>query len=130
MQIDKITAAKHQLDTAIDLFFLDRDPVSIRTLLSSAWNVLHDLLAKTDLESSRDWITQSFPDHCPNTVGSIFGLLQYPYIRSYSRLFVKKLLIKERWLTNTIKIIDKMGYVGFAFDSNQQEPAAGVYSQA
>lgn len=73
MQVDKTTAAKHQLDTAIDLFFLDRDPVSIRTLLSSAWNVLHDLLAKTDLESSRDWITQSFPDYSQK---EIMGILK------------------------------------------------------
>lgn len=76
MQIDKITAAKHQLDTAIDLFFLDRDPISIRTLLSSAWNVLHDLLAKTDLESSRDWITKSFPDHSQK---EIMGILKHDW---------------------------------------------------
>lgn len=73
MKIDKTTAANHQLTTAIELFFADGDPISIRTLLGSAWNILHDLLSKTNLESSRDWITQSFPQHSPN---QIIGILK------------------------------------------------------
>ena len=71
MQIDKITAAKYQLDTAIDLFFRDRDPVSIRTLLSSAWSVLYNLHCKQGLESSRDWMASCFPDHTPKEIGNI-----------------------------------------------------------
>lgn len=71
MQVDKITAAKHQLDTAIELFFLDRDSISIRTLLSSAWSILYNLHRKRGLESSRDWMVSCFPDYRPGKIREI-----------------------------------------------------------
>ncbi|MFA5373930.1 MAG: hypothetical protein WC354_07115 [Candidatus Omnitrophota bacterium] len=43
IQISKIDAAKRQLDTAINLFFNDADPVSIHTLTSAAYDILVSL---------------------------------------------------------------------------------------
>ena len=40
ISISKIDAAKRQLDTAIDLWFRDGDPVSIHTLVSAAQEIL------------------------------------------------------------------------------------------
>ena len=44
MQLTKADAAIRQLDTAIELFFEKRDPVSVRTLVGAAGRVLSDLV--------------------------------------------------------------------------------------
>jgi argininosuccinate synthase len=41
--VTKIEAARRQLNTAIELWFNDGDPVSIHTLASSAHQIIHDL---------------------------------------------------------------------------------------
>lgn len=43
MDISKLDAAKRQLDTAINLYFKDADPVSIHTLTAAAHQILMDL---------------------------------------------------------------------------------------
>lgn len=44
MQLTKVDAAIRQLDTAIELFFEKRDPVSVRTLVGAAGRILSDLV--------------------------------------------------------------------------------------
>lgn len=44
MQINKMDAAIRQLDTAIELFFEKRDPVSVHTLVAAAGRILSDLV--------------------------------------------------------------------------------------
>lgn len=41
--ISKIEAAQRQLDTAIQLWFYDQDPVSVHTLAAAAYNITHDI---------------------------------------------------------------------------------------
>ena len=41
--ISMLDAARRQLDTAIELWFRDSDPVSIHTLISVAYEILHDV---------------------------------------------------------------------------------------
>jgi hypothetical protein len=41
--ISKVDASKRQLETAIQLYFHDGEPVSIHTLVAAAYNVLRDL---------------------------------------------------------------------------------------
>jgi hypothetical protein len=43
-KISKIDAARRQLETAIYLFFYERDSVSIHTLTAAAYNVIADVL--------------------------------------------------------------------------------------
>jgi hypothetical protein len=43
LTISKINAARTQLDTAIELWFYDCDPVSIHTLAAVAYQITHDI---------------------------------------------------------------------------------------
>lgn len=43
-KITKLEAAKRQLITAVDLFFLDGDPISIHTLTSASGQIVEDIL--------------------------------------------------------------------------------------
>ncbi|MDQ6808323.1 MAG: hypothetical protein M3Z64_02690 [Verrucomicrobiota bacterium] len=43
LQLTKIDCAKRQLETAIRLYFTRGDPVSIHTLASAAYSIVHDL---------------------------------------------------------------------------------------
>jgi hypothetical protein len=43
LRISKIEAARRQLDTAIELWFLDKDEVSVHTLAAAAYQLVHDL---------------------------------------------------------------------------------------
>jgi hypothetical protein len=42
-RISKLAAARRQLETAIELWFLDKDPVSIHTLAAAAYQIVHDI---------------------------------------------------------------------------------------
>jgi len=44
VSVTKIEAARRQLGTAIDLWFDERDPISIHTLIAAAYQVICDLL--------------------------------------------------------------------------------------
>jgi hypothetical protein len=41
--IKKIDAAQRQLDTAIELWFREQDPISVHTLACSAYQIIHDI---------------------------------------------------------------------------------------
>lgn len=43
IEVTKIEAAQRQLHTAISLWFKDGDPVSIHTLVTSAYQIIHDV---------------------------------------------------------------------------------------
>ena len=43
VQISKIESARRQLDCAIELWFLDKDEVSIHTLVAAAHQIIHDI---------------------------------------------------------------------------------------
>ncbi len=43
LQISKIESARRQLDCAIELWFLDKDEVSIHTLAAAAHQIIHDV---------------------------------------------------------------------------------------
>jgi hypothetical protein len=45
--VSKIEAALRQLETAIQLYFSDGDPISVHTLTAAAYNVLRDVTART-----------------------------------------------------------------------------------
>lgn len=44
--LEKLEVAWRQIDTAITLWFNDGDPVSIRTLACSAYQIVHDVNQK------------------------------------------------------------------------------------
>jgi hypothetical protein len=44
--VSKLDAASSQLDCAIELWFLDKDPVSIHTLAAAAHQIVHDINRK------------------------------------------------------------------------------------
>ena len=50
LTISKIEAARSQLDTAIELWFRDGDPVSIHTLAAAAYQVVHDIKTHRGIE--------------------------------------------------------------------------------
>ncbi len=43
LKISKLDAVKRQLETAIKLYFMSEDPVSIHTLTAAAYNVIRDI---------------------------------------------------------------------------------------
>jgi hypothetical protein len=43
LRISKIEAASRQLDCAIELWFMDKDEVSVHTLAGAAYQIIHDL---------------------------------------------------------------------------------------
>jgi hypothetical protein len=45
LKITKLDAAQRQLDCAIELWFLDKDPVSMHTLAAASYQILHDIKA-------------------------------------------------------------------------------------
>jgi hypothetical protein len=58
MHISKIEAAQRQLNSAIILYFMNSDDVSVCTLLHSSWNILKDLLKERDC--TRNWIAEEY----------------------------------------------------------------------
>lgn len=46
LRISKLDAAKRQLETAINLYFSDGDPISIHTLTSAGYNIIRDVSKK------------------------------------------------------------------------------------
>lgn len=46
IKVSKIEAAKRQLDIAVELWFYDRDPVSVHTLARASYEIIHDINAK------------------------------------------------------------------------------------
>lgn len=46
-KITKFEAARRQLDCAIELWFLDKDPISVHTLAAAAHQIIHDIYQKT-----------------------------------------------------------------------------------
>src|SRR5262245_50173264 len=53
MNISKIDAAKSQLATAIELYFEDRDPISVHTLAMAASEIIDRLCEGKGLQSMR-----------------------------------------------------------------------------
>ena len=51
MDISKLDAAKRQLDTAINLYFKNADPISIHTLTAAAHQILMDLAKLEGIKS-------------------------------------------------------------------------------
>ncbi|MFH0940290.1 MAG: hypothetical protein V1840_00350 [Candidatus Omnitrophota bacterium] len=51
MDISKLDAAKRQLDTAINLYFKDADPISIHTLTAAAHQILMDISKPEEIRS-------------------------------------------------------------------------------
>jgi hypothetical protein len=54
MNVSKIDAARSQLTTAIELYFEDRDPVSVHTLAMAAAEIIDRLCEARGLQSMRD----------------------------------------------------------------------------
>jgi hypothetical protein len=55
LRIYKIEAARRQLDSAIELWFLDKDEVSVHTLAAAAYQLVHDLK-----RNIKDWLGSCF----------------------------------------------------------------------
>jgi len=69
MQLTKLDAAIRQLNTAIELFFEKRDPVSVRTLVAAGGCIFSDLVEhKKPGESWRSNIVMSIPTLRPKEV--------------------------------------------------------------
>ncbi len=49
IEITKLDAAKRQLETAIRLYFLEGDEISIHTLAAASYNVIRDIVKKKKL---------------------------------------------------------------------------------
>lgn len=60
LHISKLDSARRQLETAVRLFFVDGDPVSVHTLAAAAGEVLADLARQEEkvglLEGTLDGI--------------------------------------------------------------------------
>lgn len=52
MHISKLDAAKRQLDTALNLYFKNGDPISIHTLTAASHQILMDLGAKSVIKDT------------------------------------------------------------------------------
>ncbi len=50
IEVDKISAARRQINAAIRLLFSDEDPIAIHTVASASFRVLKDLAEKQDSE--------------------------------------------------------------------------------
>jgi hypothetical protein len=46
LYISKVSAARRQLDTAIELWFLDKGEVCVQTLVGAAYQIIHDINQK------------------------------------------------------------------------------------
>ena len=58
LKVSKLDAAKRQLEMAIELFFMQRDPVSVHTLAAAAYQLLADLNEhRGGKPMLRDWET-------------------------------------------------------------------------
>ena len=68
LKISKAEAARRQIDTAIELFFAEKDPISIHVLMMSAWQILKELPKKTEAMSGREMLAESFPDTEPKEI--------------------------------------------------------------
>lgn len=55
MNISKLDAAKRQLETAVELFFNHKDPVSIHTLTRAVHEILEKLCRAQGLQSVTEW---------------------------------------------------------------------------
>ena len=68
IRADKITVARGQLDTAIELILGDKDIISSVVLVHSAWSVLKDLLKVRNIKSSRSWMPELLSELSENEV--------------------------------------------------------------
>jgi hypothetical protein len=74
MRLTKLDAAVRQLNTAIELFFEKRDPVSVRTLVGAAGRILSDLVEHHKPgESWRSNTVKSIPTLKPSEVYDILN---------------------------------------------------------
>ena len=46
MLVSKLDAARRQLETAVDLYFSNKDPISIHTLTCAAYNIVRDISSR------------------------------------------------------------------------------------
>ena len=65
-EISKIDGAKRQIETAIELFFSQKDYVSTVVLTYGAWNLIKDLSKHQKQENSRDYLLQHLQEKNPN----------------------------------------------------------------
>lgn len=70
-QINKITAAGCQIDTAIELILSERDDVSACVLIHSAWSIVKDINIHKGVRGSRDWAVDSFPKEKPKAIWEV-----------------------------------------------------------
>ena len=65
MEISKIEAAKFQLDCAAELYFCDKDEISIHTLTCAAYQILRDVMKDrgTQYDSLTDRIIGGYTDN-------------------------------------------------------------------
>jgi hypothetical protein len=64
MNVTKIDAAKSQLTTAIELYFQDRDPISVHTLAMAAAEIIDRLCEAKGLQSMRaHFMSRVTPEH-------------------------------------------------------------------
>ncbi len=61
VSIDKLQAARRQLDVAVELFFHDGDPVAVHALGAASCEILEDLMAHAGVED--DLIAVLLPDY-------------------------------------------------------------------
>ncbi|MDO8387106.1 MAG: hypothetical protein Q7T13_11995 [Polaromonas sp.] len=59
--LTKVAVARRQLATAIDLFFADRDSVSVYSLAANAWEVIDALCRKAELQSFSVQVRENVP---------------------------------------------------------------------
>ncbi len=60
--LTKVSVARRQLTTAIELFFANRDIVSIYSLAANAWEVIDVLCRRAEVHSMSEQTRQNVPD--------------------------------------------------------------------
>ncbi len=60
--LTKVSVARRQLTTAIELFFANRDIVSIYSLAANAWEVIDELCRHAEVSSMSEQTRQNVPD--------------------------------------------------------------------
>ncbi|HCR86091.1 MAG TPA: hypothetical protein DIV86_05380 [Alphaproteobacteria bacterium] len=53
--LNKIEVAERQLETAVELFFDEKDCISIHNLASSSYQIIHDILRDKEVESLKEY---------------------------------------------------------------------------
>jgi hypothetical protein len=73
-ELTPLLIARSQLLTAIDLFFADKDPISVHTLAGAAREILEELCRLDEIEPMTEFILKDHPNKFRKDIWSAMNL--------------------------------------------------------